>query len=456
MALFEQEQSHSHHKGGMSMRKFLTILLVCGLVLLCACGKQTQDADKPQDTLTGNYKAAVAAIDSGDYRTAYDLLRNATDEHSKELLSRFVFVPTTITSAIRGETYDMHFSTELIYDAKGNVLRHIRIDKGDKVETVYTYTDGRLSKEIATSDDFTRTEEYNYDANGRLIRHHRTDCSDDRIDETTYTYVFDENGNLTDEKRISVYGDGSCQEVTTNYLYDEGKLIEEKRVAKDDDTISTTVVTTYRYNADGKEIYKKIDLGLDYLISENPTEFYTEYRADGTLYKYTERDGNDDRVTEYDEKGREWRLWFYPTNSLDNKPYIFYEYTYDNADRVVKKTYAEGADYYTYDEKGNRLTAERIFLNGDTQWAYTYTYDADGRMLSEVHTYGDGKAETTTNTYDADGNRITQIYKGFSSETGEAITITENVAWTLFYYPNEVPEVVEEELYSLTIPPNAA
>ena len=449
------------------MRKALSILLACGLLCLCACGKAPQKAD-PQEGITGNYKAAVAAIDSGDYRTAYDLLRNATDEQSKELLSRFVFVPTTITSAIRGETYDMHFSTELIYDAKGNVLRHIRIDKGDKVETVYTYdADGRIAKKEATSDDSSSVTEYTYDQAGRLTRQYSVSdfANTERSNhsEQTRTYAYDEKGNLIEETRIANYRFVTATETTdhneedtTIYLYDEGKLIEKKRVAKDDDTISTTVVTTYRYNADGKEIYKKIDLGLDYLISENPTEFYTEYRADGTLYKYTERDGNTDRVTEYDENGREWRLWFYPTDPLDNKPYIFYEYTYDNADRVVKKTYAEGADYYTYDEKGNRLTAERIFLNGDTQWAYAYTYDADGRMLSEVYTYGDGKTETTTNTYDADGNRITQIYKGFSSETGEAITITENVAWTLFYYPNEVPEVVEEELYSLTIPPNAA
>lgn len=420
------------------MRKVLSILLACGLVLLCACGEQ------PQDGVTGNYKAAVAAIDSGDYRTAYDLLKNATDEPSKGLLSRFVFVPTTITSAIRGETYDMHFSTELTYDKKGNPLKRVRIDKGDKTETVYTYDDnGRMIKQVATADDFTRTEDYAYDAAGRLIRHHRADCHGSRIDETTYTYVYDDKGNLTEEKRIFTYSDGDGDEVTTTYNYNEaGKITLEKTVSQ----------------------------------SGYWSEKATEYRADGTLYTMTERNSSSDEayvVYEYDEQERLWKEWICSTNE---EPCVERELTYDDAGRMVKDVRSSGADYYTYDEKSNLIeesngvnrvvytydessncqSAVRYDLSGTITWQKTYTYDEGGHCLADTITYDGGRAESITNTYDDDGNRLTQVYDGFSSETGEAITITENVAWTLFYYPDEVPEVVEEELYSLTIPPNAA
>ena len=70
--------------------------------------------------------------------------------------------------------------------------------------------------------------------------------------------------------------------------------------------------------------------------------------------------------------------------------------------------------------------------------------------------YSSGYAESTTNTYDAAGNRTAQVYTGYSSETGSPITITEAVEWTLFYYPDEIPAVVEDELYSLALPPNMA
>ena len=215
------------------MKKALSILLVCGLLCLCACGKTPQKEDAPQATLTGNYKAAVAAIHSGDYRTAYDLLKNATDEQSKELLSRFVFVPTTVTSNIKGADYSYDFSTALTYDENGNPLKHVHTDKGDAVETVYTYADGRLVKEVATSDGYTRTVEYTYDNAGHLTRKHfvTENVFEDgtHTDQTTYTYVYDNKGNLTEEKRVSVYSDGDGEEATT----------------------------TYQYNADGKETLKR-------------------------------------------------------------------------------------------------------------------------------------------------------------------------------------------------------
>lgn len=463
------------------MRKVLSILLACGLVLLCACGKAPQGTDKPQDkpqsttttvpvtttttvpvtttTTKAPYDhllaateqdaqatAICAAIDGQDFATAYALLKEWDNPLKQALLAQFVFVPTTIRTTIHSDKSDMHFSTELTYDKQGNPLKHVHTDKGDAVETVYTYADGRLIKEVATSGGYTRTTEYAYDNAGHLIRKHiaTEDVFKDgtRTGQTTYTYVYDDKGNLTEEKRVSVYSDGGGEEVTT----------------------------TYTYNESGKETLKKITFkDGDWNQAE------TSYHENGAVYQVRKRNSSvlGTRVTEYDEQGRLLREW---TEKGTNGPLIDLENTYDEQGRLVKVTRSSGADYYTYDEKGNLieesngvdrvvytydesgncLSATRYNLNGTVKWQRTYTYDEGGNCLTDAIAYSSGQTESTANTYDGDGNRITQTYEGFSSETGEAITITENVAWTLFYYPNEVPEVVKEELYSLTIPPNAA
>lgn len=454
------------------MRKVLSILLACGLVLLCACGKAPQGTDKPQDkpqsttttvpvtttTTKAPYDhllaataqdpqatAICAAIDGQDFATAYALLKEWDNPLKQALLAQFVFVPTSVRATIHSDKSDMHFSTELTYDKQGNPLKHVHTDKGNKTETVYTYDDnGRLVKEAAASDNFTRTITYTYDAAGRLTRkHHATENTfgdSIRRDETTYTYAYDEKGNLTEEKRVSVYSDGGGEEVTT----------------------------TYTYNESGKETLKKItfkDGGW------NQAE--TSYHENGAVYQVRKRNSSvlGTRVTEYDEQGRLLREW---TEKGTNGPLIDFENTYDEQGRLVKVTRSSGTVTYEYDDKGNLLcetegsqkTTYTYDADGNClteartgsvrDWSKQYTYDANGNVLTETITYGDGLTESTANTYDGDGNRLTQTYEGFSFETGEAITITENVAWTLFYYPNEVPEVVKEELYSLTIPPNAA
>ena len=129
-------------------------------------------------------------------------------------------------------------------------------------------------------------------------------------------------------------------------------------------------------------------------------------------------------------------------------------YTYDEKGNLLCETEGSQKTTYTYDESGNCLTEARTGSVRD--WSKQYTYDEKGNCLTDTTTYDYGLTENVTNTYDSDGNRLTQAYEGFSSETGKAITITENVAWTLFYYPDEIPELVKEELYKLTIPPNAA
>ena len=455
------------------MKKRMLVLLLCVLlVVLGACGKAPQDTDKPQDTPPSTTTAApvtttkapydrllaateqdaqaaaiCAAIDGQDFTTAYTLLKEWDNPLKQALLAQFVFVPTTIRATIHSDKSDMHFSTELTYDKQGNPLKHVHTDKGNKTETVYTYDDnGRLTKEIAASDSYTRTVTYTYDAAGRLTRkHHATENTFEdviRRDETTYTYAYDEKGNLAEEKRVSSYSNGGGEEVTT----------------------------TYTYNESGKETLKKItfkDGGWD--------QVETSYHENGAVYQVRKRNSSvlGTRVTEYDEQGRLLREW---TEKGTNGPLITLENTYDEQGRLVKTTRSSGADYYTYDgdgnlieesngvdrvvytydESGNCLSQTRLSLTDEVTWARVGTYDAKGGLLTDTITYSSGRTASTANAYDADGNRITQTYEDFSSETGDAITITETVAWTLFYYPDGVPEVVEEELYSLTIPPNAA
>ena len=420
------------------MRKVLSVLLACGLVLLCACGKQTQDTDKPQDTLTGNYKAAVAAIDSGDYRTAYDLLKDQGDEQSKELFSHFVFVPTTINTNTQSGTAAWDSSTTLTYNASGDVLKLTRIYQGEVAETIYTYDNGRISTDVTTSHGITRTTEYTYDSAGRLCREHFVMAdSTSEISETLSTYTYDKMGNLIEEKHSS--------------------------------SNSEDAVHTYRYNDAGKETLKRTDYapGIWY---EDETVYYENGNVHKTIHR---RWDNQEFTTEYDEQGRLWRCWV-AKNGED--PTLDTENTYDAAGRLLQTYYPnvgtvqhryneqgwltetlDGANrtVYTYDSNGNCLTETRT-INTALQSEKRYTYDTQGRLSEYTITYAGGKSETTAYVYDEYGNTLTRTYTGFSVETGGDLAITENVEWTVFYYPDEIPEVVQSQLDGLATSLNAA
>lgn len=459
------------------MRKFLTILLVCGLVLLCACDKQTQDADKPQDTLTGNYKAAVAAIDSGDYRTAYDLLKNATDEQSKELLTHFVFVPTYDALTTQHETADdMHFSTELVLDEQGNIIKQVITDKGDITENTYTYdAHRRIVKEKSSSDGYLRIATYTYDETGKLI-HKQTAIeipNSSRINDTRYTYTYDENDNVTQEKVVNTHVATEGAKTTT-------------------ETTKTVTEYKYRYHETGKVILKKtiFDAGdwgedetkdpADSELDEDETEYpsysdweeiETEYRADGTLYKVTECTSYNPKqhVDEYDEQERlykEWvieedgytyasRTYHYNTEGrlvqIDRYPAAVnfpgtVTYEYDDKGNLLCETEGTQKTTYTYDEDSNCLTTVCTGTNYD--WNKRYTYDKQGRLIEEVTTYAreDSTPYTVALTYDADGNKATETQTGMSSEGFGLTTYNRTLTWTLYYYPDGVPEMVQEEI----------
>ena len=445
------------------MKKALSILLVCGLLCLCACGKAPQKEDAPQD----NYKAAVAAIDSGNYRTAYDLLLNATDEQSKELLSHFVFVPTYDALTTQHETADdMHFSTELTLDEQGNIVKKVITDKGDAAEYTYAYdTNGRIVRERYSSGDYLSIVTYTYDATGKpLHRQTAIETSNSRrLDDVHYTYTYDENGNLTQEKIVSTTS--STKTVTLyEYRYPEtGKVVLKKTIFDAGDWGEDETEDEEDNEPDEDE--------PEYPSYSNWEEVETVYRADGTLYKVTERTSYNAKqhVDEYDEQERLYKEWVIEE---DGYTYASRTYHYDDAGRLVQidrypaavnfpgtVTYeyddkgnllceTEGTQKttYTYDEDGNCLTTVCTGTNYD--WNKRYTYDKQGRLIEEVTTYAreDSTPYTVALTYDADGNKATETQTGMSSEGFGLTTYRRTLTWTLCYYPDGVPEMVQEEI----------
>lgn len=416
------------------MRKCLTVLPACGLVLLCACGKTPKVTDQPQDGVTGNYKAAVAAIDSGDYRTAYDLLTGADDEQSKELLSHFVFVPTTVTGRtdLSGTVYSG--TTTLTYDADGNLLKVATPSE----ETAYTYADGRMTQEVNTREEHIETTTYTYDADGRLIRKHTV--TDELQAEPPRQFIF-----------------------THTYTYDKnGNLIEERQSDETD-----TTVLTWHYNADGRETLQRIDHA-----DGDWNKVETVYYADGTVHTVTARDAYRDEAfaTEYDTQGRLWRQWILRDGE---EPYKDQEYFYDGEGQLTKISYTDVGDTehlydengrltqkksggqhtaYTYDADGRCLT-ETLFIGDRFSQEKAFTYDAQGRVVQEVTTHANERTETSTYTFDAYGNVTARTYTGYDATLNNAPTaITKEVVWTPIYYPDGVADVVQDQLDLLQEP----
>lgn len=142
----------------------------------------------------------------------------------------------------------------------------------------------------------------------------------------------------------------------------------------------------YFYNEKGERI-KEVDT---HIVEQGPVKksvYTVEYTYDdyGNVVQERAVDSVDGEVTEQITR---------------------YEYQYDEAGRMTKKTWEDGATQeYFYDEKGNCVRTVRESEESG-RWEQLSTYDEKGNIIRSV-SYQDGEQDyLTEQTYDERGNLI--------------------------------------------------
>ncbi|MBE5871743.1 MAG: hypothetical protein E7294_10865 [Lachnospiraceae bacterium] len=279
------------------------------------------------------------------------------------------------------------------YDAVGNVTETVNTSGA---KTTYAY-DSR-NRNISITDALGNTTGFEYDETSRLTK--RIDAEGN---ETSYEY--DANGNIT--KTTDACGNSVTAE------YDA----RNRRIRQKDQNGNKT-----EYEYDGADRLIKVTDAYGNSYS------YT-YDANGNLVSVT--DAND-HVTRYayDELGRAEKI----TNALGKSMEYTYDetgnvtqyrdyagnvtcYEYDGMDRLVKKTVGkdtqeEAVTEYSFDETGMLVQVT------DKSGTATYQYDDYDRLVKQT----DANGNTLTYTYDKAG-RLQSFDNGFGKTAYEYDTL---------------------------------
>lgn len=269
--------------------------------------------------------------------------------------------PVTGSSlAAKDFTYDEWGRPKTATDGRGNT-------------TTYTYdAAGRVLTQAFS--DGTATVSYTYDADGRATK--RVDGSG------TTTYGYDQLGRLT--SRANTAGGG-----TIAYGYDKASNL----VAKTD----SRGTTKYEFDAAGVPAALKYTLNgaektLAFAVDDKGrrTDSWMQSSKDRTVWAAHTH-------TDYDSSGKVTRVTAQTgPNNTDNTPVMDLSYCYTAgttapsctantaSDRSkvqwIKDNLSGAVSAYTYD-KGGRLT-KAIVTGGPSPATYTYTYDARGNRLT--------------------------------------------------------------------------
>jgi hypothetical protein len=128
--------------------------------------------------------------------------------------------------------------------------------------------------------------------------------------------------------------------------------------------------------------------------------------SDYALLHYYEQQGINTSFTQVGGKSID--------NNGDSVPDDITTYTYDADGNMLTESDDNDADglpdditTYTYDANGNRLTSRQLNGDGVMQSIYTVTYDANGNSLTAVLDEELTGKKSYTRTYDANGNQLT-------------------------------------------------
>ncbi len=281
------------------------------------------------------------------------------------------------------------------YDRAGDLLS---VTDGDQHTTHYSYgLDGQVTGE--TLPDGTSTAN-TYDEAGRLTGTASLDADGDTL--TSRSYGYDEDGNQTSAT------DGDQH--TTHYAYDAlGDLTGQTEPVSG----TASITTGFGYDAAGHQTRSTDGAGNATYTTYNPlglpessvepaTADFPDAGERTTTVSY---DGNGDPVTVTRPGGVTVTSVFDADGDLTGQTGSGAEaatqdrsFGYDADGRLTSAGAPGGTDTYTYDDRGDLLTAAGP--SGDTG----YAYDADGRPTSRTDASG-----TATFGYDGAGNLRTAL-----------------------------------------------
>ena len=412
--------------------------------------------DVPTDpTAIASLAEAKAAIAQGRYEDAYRYLLTDTSEEAAALLARFSYVPLgggsnweidesgkLLSQPVIPDTSgfdsgglvdgsmdwdsDVGKATreEYTYDGNGRVLTiaMVYVDGEEEHREVYDYTydtAGNMAKKVFTATDGkTKTWVYTYDEKGRCIKE---ESGGDGYVDITITYAYDEADRLL--LRYETYGGSDSWKKTENTYDTNGNLLKNEYVTSK----GSGWTYEYTYDAEGNQTsyshtlpdspdhWQKWYMEGDTKISESLSQGYIYEKSisvDGKCIYWYFRRGNDVTETDftYDEQGNRLTelTWF----GNSNGEYIVY--TYDDHNNLLQKA------VYTITDRDRPEATATLYEVKDT---YTYVYDADGRILQQEHTIGDGYVTKTEYTYDAAGRLLTHK-NTYNNDTWDNITHT--------------------------------